>query len=469
MANLLRVGSQSYDLGPSPVADGFFSSLSYRLEPNGRGTRFPLIMGIYAGSMKPSAADAASRELQDAERELSALAPDRAVWSLSDLRRRDDSRLPVNHAAHNLCDYFVAADGRPVLAALRDAIHASGERNEPLLLVKGDRKPVRRAAALLVFGALWTVLGYLYFRNWIMTALGDSEATHGPLAWPLGIVVFASGLTELVSARFPGLSYWFRRRAWVGVASFVSVLALTVWLMLPGFYGPPGARGRERYLEGVRLYKAGQYQDSRKAFEAAAAAKNVTAMAYLGFLYSHGRGVPQDDARAAAWYRQGAEAGDARAMYNLGALYDQGRGVPKDDRQAESWYRKAANAGDTAAMTTLGSMYESGRGGLPKDEQMGLSWFRKAVEKGDPAGMVNLGFLYANGRAGLSKDDEQAVTWYRKAADQGDAAGMANLGYMYEKGRGLPKDDQQALSWYHKAADLGSSYAQKALARMGTH
>jgi len=35
----LRVGSQTYDLGPPIVIDGLFATVTYRLEPHGRGTR----------------------------------------------------------------------------------------------------------------------------------------------------------------------------------------------------------------------------------------------------------------------------------------------------------------------------------------------------------------------------------------------------------------------------------------------
>ena len=38
-----------------------------------------------------------------------------------------------------------------------------------------------------------------------------------------------------------------------------------------------------------------------------------------------GRGVPQDDVEAAAWYRQAAEQGYAKAQYNLSFMYATGR------------------------------------------------------------------------------------------------------------------------------------------------
>ena len=39
----------------------------------------------------------------------------------------------------------------------------------------------------------------------------------------------------------------------------------------------------------------------------------------LGLMYSQGKGVAQDYATAASWYRKAAEQGYASAQYNLGA------------------------------------------------------------------------------------------------------------------------------------------------------
>ena len=60
-------------------------------------------------------------------------------------------------------------------------------------------------------------------------------------------------------------------------------------------------------------------------------------------MYANGRGVPQDDAEAIAWYRRSAEQGNADAQVNLGLMYDQGRGVPQDYVDAHMWLNLAAS------------------------------------------------------------------------------------------------------------------------------
>ena len=44
--------------------------------------------------------------------------------------------------------------------------------------------------------------------------------------------------------------------------------------------------------------------------------------------------------------RARAEAGDASAQYNLGLMHAEGRGVPQDFAEAATWYRKAAEQGE---------------------------------------------------------------------------------------------------------------------------
>jgi len=55
--------------------------------------------------------------------------------------------------------------------------------------------------------------------------------------------------------------------------------------------------------------------------------------------------------------RKAAEQGDAKAQYNLGAMYDNGRGVPQNDAEAVAWYRKAAEQGEAKAQSDLATKY----------------------------------------------------------------------------------------------------------------
>jgi len=80
----------------------------------------------------------------------------------------------------------------------------------------------------------------------------------------------------------------------------------------------------------------------------------------LGVIYTDGRGVPKDEAKAVHWYEKAAEQGYANAQNNLGNMYTDGRGVPKDDAKAVQWYQKAAEQGHTDAQKNLDLMVKKG-------------------------------------------------------------------------------------------------------------
>ena len=87
--------------------------------------------------------------------------------------------------------------------------------------------------------------------------------------------------------------------------------------------------------------------------------------------------------RRAGWSRQhllpayAASPLDASAQSSQGSGSDSGRGVPQDRAQAAAWYRKAAEQGDAKAQFNLGLMYRYGPGYSPGLER----W----VEAFDPA------------------------------------------------------------------------------------
>jgi TPR repeat protein len=92
------------------------------------------------------------------------------------------------------------------------------------------------------------------------------------------------------------------------------------------------------------------------------------AMNNLGMLYRDGRGVPQSDSEAVAWFRKAVEKGNAKAMTNLAIMYFKGRGVPRNEDEARRLMQRAAELGDDRARDMLPR--ESGmpdrQGGLPE-------------------------------------------------------------------------------------------------------
>jgi len=200
------------------------------------------------------------------------------------------------------------------------------------------------------------------------------------------------------------------------------------------------------------------FLDAAKWFRKAADQGNAMAESCLGYCYSIGRGVTQDDAEGDKWYRKAGDQGNIIAQLNLGNNYAHGLGVSQDYAEAAKWYRKAADQGDAIAQYSLGNCYAKGQG-VTQDYSEAIKWFRKAADQGDVMAQYSLGFDYANGQ-GVTQNDAEAVKWNRKAAEQGFAPAQSCIGYNYEKGLGVTQNYAEAVKWYRKAADQGNAGAQ---------
>jgi TPR repeat protein len=112
---------------------------------------------------------------------------------------------------------------------------------------------------------------------------------------------------------------------------------------------------------------------------------NAVAQNDLGVRYGNGRGVPEDHAEAARWYRLAAEQGRATAQFLLGNMYDVGEGVPEDDVEAVRWYRRSADQGDANAQMLLGIKYSKGEG-VPEDFVVAYMWYNLTAAQGTENG-----------------------------------------------------------------------------------
>ena len=70
---------------------------------------------------------------------------------------------------------------------------------------------------------------------------------------------------------------------------------------------------------------------------------NIDAEAQLGWMYSTGRGVPQNFFEASRWYYLAAVQGHAEAQFQLGLLYNKGQGVPQDYVLSYMWLNLSAS------------------------------------------------------------------------------------------------------------------------------
>ena len=95
------------------------------------------------------------------------------------------------------------------------------------------------------------------------------------------------------------------------------------------------------FKAGLEAYQSGDFQTALAEWMPLAEQGEVESEFNVGLLYYHGRGVEEDHALAAGWYRRAADQGYPRAQYELGEMYEQGDGVPRDMIQAYKWFRLA--------------------------------------------------------------------------------------------------------------------------------
>jgi hypothetical protein len=127
-------------------------------------------------------------------------------------------------------------------------------------------------------------------------------------------------------------------------------------------FGQGGERNPEEGMSQLRLAVVG---------------RNAAATALLGDLYRRGQEVPQDNRKAAQFYRIAADQGHAAAQYALAALYNRGSGVAEDPAEAAMWFSRAAAQGFAPAMRSLAALYFNGRG-VTRDPARAYAWLELA-------------------------------------------------------------------------------------------
>ncbi|MFT5182151.1 MAG: TPR repeat protein, partial [Alphaproteobacteria bacterium] len=190
----------------------------------------------------------------------------------------------------------------------------------------------------------------------------------------------------------------------------------------------------------------------------------ASAQTLLGYMYSAGMGVGQDDTKAVEWYRKAAELDDPDAQFLLGYMHQRGLGVSLYFARALQLYRKSAVQGVSAARVALGVMYDNGEG-VARDRDAAVAHYFSAAEAGLAAAQHSLATAYESGD-GVPRDFDEAIKWYRLAADQNFAPSQNGLGEMYSQGRGVPRDSEEAIKWYRLAAEQGLPAAQFNLAKI---
>ena len=112
------------------------------------------------------------------------------------------------------------------------------------------------------------------------------------------------------------------------------------------------------FKEGIDAYEDEDYKTALAIFTPLAEDGHAEAQFYLGFMYSYGNGVPENEKTAVEWYTLAAEQGDGSGMLGLGDAYRMGWGVPKNIIYAHMWYNLSSGQGQFLADSDLDKMAE---------------------------------------------------------------------------------------------------------------
>jgi len=210
-----------------------------------------------------------------------------------------------------------------------------------------------------------------------------------------------------------------------------------------------------------------KYDEALPILRERADRQDTKAQNQLALLYKEGKGVPEDDGKAAEWMRKAAEGGDATSQYMLAWFFYKGIGVPQDYAKTIEWAQKAMEKGDTTATTLLARLHRLGRG-VPQNYTKALELLHTADQAGSIYAPAHIAYMYKTGQ-GVPKDYRQAIDWYFKAAEKGNASGWTHLAYLYATCKDAQYvDGKRAVAYGLKATerepDHFSSWAALAVA-----
>ena len=119
----LKLGSITDEIGGQDFFHAFFSTVSYRLENNGWGSRFPcLLKKLYQGKLEQGDATQTLEELDVITSELSGFSPDNVVWDIENLEASPPWGDNISSDITDLSNYFVTSTGRDLIGVLKECL-----------------------------------------------------------------------------------------------------------------------------------------------------------------------------------------------------------------------------------------------------------------------------------------------------------------------------------------------------------
>jgi hypothetical protein len=129
----LNVGDSYYEIGSGDFFNSFFSTVSYHLEPEGWGTKYPNLMnGLYHGSLNWNLATKVTEELIDVKGKLQNYKPSKVIWDIEDTSLQPPWGDKIGTDITSLANYFVTSDGEDLLDVMFNALQTSYNEKEDI-------------------------------------------------------------------------------------------------------------------------------------------------------------------------------------------------------------------------------------------------------------------------------------------------------------------------------------------------
>ncbi|MDO6628727.1 immunity 70 family protein [Bacillus thuringiensis] len=117
-----------YRLGTSDFVHSFFSTISFHLEKEGWGTRYPHLMKeLYNGRLTLKNIPKAIEEAKEAREKLKLFSPSEVVWDIEDLSKQPPWGDNISTDITDLSNYFYTSGGKDMFEMLFKACNEALE------------------------------------------------------------------------------------------------------------------------------------------------------------------------------------------------------------------------------------------------------------------------------------------------------------------------------------------------------
>lgn len=119
----LKIDGITGEIGSGSFLHAFFSTISAHLEPDGWGTRFPVLMNdLYQGHIDASQVQKVLDDLKTIHKELEAYGPEKVVWDIEDRSAEPPWGDNIAPEITSLANYFVTSTGRDLFWLLEELL-----------------------------------------------------------------------------------------------------------------------------------------------------------------------------------------------------------------------------------------------------------------------------------------------------------------------------------------------------------